>query len=249
MDARLGPAKAKQMKFYRHAIAAAVVVLGAATLSHAMIPRELAKYASESFNLQTIVPSEFGDWKQVPGSSLVVPTDTDSLERQLYSKELGRSYVDRDGHVVMLLIAYGPNQGGRLQAHRPELCYVGSGFNISATVDTELSLASDAPSLKLNRLTAQRGPRFEPISYWLRVGDDVVNSAMDRQIARFKYSLRGMIADGAIIRVSTAGLPETAAFEVQDRFIRDLLGAIDPKDRAFFVGTELATHTKPLTAS
>jgi hypothetical protein len=64
----------------------------------------------------------------------------------------------------------------------------------------------------------------------------VATGVFDRQIARMKYGLRGIIPDGALIRVSTVGLSEAAAYNLQDQFIHDLLGALSPRDRKFFTG-------------
>ncbi|MDN8963538.1 exosortase-associated EpsI family protein, partial [Staphylococcus aureus] len=59
---------------------------------------------------------------------------------------------------------------------------------------------------------------------------------VDRQLIRLKYGLRGIIPDGALIRVSTVGLPQEASFKLQDQFIRDLLAAIPQNELAFFTG-------------
>jgi hypothetical protein len=69
------------------------------------------------------------------------------------------------------------------------------------------------------------------------VGNDVATGVVDRQIIRIKYGLKGIIPDGALVRVSTIGLSEEASFKVQDQFIRDFLGAVAPQDRKFFTGT------------
>jgi hypothetical protein len=58
----------------------------------------------------------------------------------------------------------------------------------------------------------------------------------DRQIARMKYGLRGIIPDGALVRVSTVGLSEAASYKLQDRFLHDLFEALPTKDRKFFTG-------------
>jgi hypothetical protein len=55
-------------------------------------------------------------------------------------------------------------------------------------------------------------------------------------LVRLKYGLRGLIPDGALIRVSTVGLPQEASYRLQDQFIRDLLAAVAPPDRKFFTG-------------
>jgi EpsI family protein len=88
----------------------------------------------------------------------------------------------------------------------------------------------------MTRLIAERESRFEPISYWMRVGNDVANGVVDRQLIRLKYGLRGIIPDGALIRVSTINLPRESSYKLQDQFIRDLLAAIPPNELRFFTG-------------
>jgi hypothetical protein len=71
----------------------------------------------------------------------------------------------------------------------------------------------------------------------MRVGNDITTGVVDRQLVRLKYGLRGLIPDGALMRVSTIGLPKEASYQLQDEFIHDLLAAIAPQDRKFFTGT------------
>jgi hypothetical protein len=71
----------------------------------------------------------------------------------------------------------------------------------------------------------------------MRVGNDVASGVIDRQLIRLKYGLRGLVPDGALIRISTVGLPKDASFALQDQFIRDLLAAIPPQELKFFTGT------------
>jgi hypothetical protein len=71
----------------------------------------------------------------------------------------------------------------------------------------------------------------------MRVGNDIATGVVDRQIIRLKYGLRGIIPDGALIRVSTVGLATDASYKLQDQFIRDLLAAVPPQDVKFFTGT------------
>jgi EpsI family protein len=137
----------------------------------------------------------------------------------------------------MLMVAYGPVQNFRLKAHRPEMCYTAAGFRVSGKTNAEVRFRQDAPPLKMARVIAERESRFEPISYWMRVGNDITTGVVDRQIIRLKYGLRGIIPDGALMRVSTIGLSEEASYKVQEQFIRDLLGAVAPQDLKFFTGT------------
>jgi EpsI family protein len=221
---------------------ASIAILGAAVLAKVLEPRELMARSSASLNLEQVIPRQFGSWKLLPEISPVVPADPegyvepDPSSARIYSQEVGRSYTDGHGNIVMLLVAYGPVQNYRLKAHRPEICYTAQGFRVSEKTIAELSYRDDVRPIEMTRLTAEREARFEPISYWMRVGNDISNGVIERQIIRLKYGLRGIIPDGALIRVSTIGLPKDASFKLQDQFIRDLLAAIPPNELKFFTG-------------
>jgi len=47
---------------------------------------------------------------------------------KLYSQILNRVYVNATGYRIMLLLAYGSDQHGSLQADKPEVCYPAQGF-------------------------------------------------------------------------------------------------------------------------
>jgi EpsI family protein len=191
--------------------------------------------SADTFDLQQVVPWQFGEWTHDPRIRLVEPP-ADGLARQLYNQELGRAYRDREGNLVMLLVAYGPNQTSRLQLHRPELCYAADGFRVSKSTPVAVTYRDGGKPLDVLRLTARREARVEPISYWVRIGDDITNSVWGRQLSRLKLTFRNKVADGALMRVSTIGVAEDKSFEVQDRFIRDFYDALAPQNRAFFFG-------------
>jgi EpsI family protein len=224
-------------------VLASIAILGAAVLAKVLEPRELMARASASLSLEQVIPRQFGTWKVAPEISPIVPTDPEDFvepdpnSARLYSQEVGRGYTDGRGHLVMLMVAYGPVQNFRLKAHRPEICYTAQGFRVSGKTSAELSYSANAPPIKMARLTAEREARFEPISYWMRVGNDISIGVIDRQLIRLKYGLRGMIPDGALIRVSTVGLSKQASYELQDQFIRDLLAALPPNELKFFTGS------------
>jgi EpsI family protein len=222
-------------------ILVSIALLGSAILAEVLAPRELMARASASLDLQTVIPKQFGTWTLVPDRSPVTPADpegyveTDAYSR-IYSQEVGRTYTDGHGNIVMLMVAYGPVQNSRLKAHRPEMCYTAAGFRVSKKTDATVSYRNDAQPIKVTRVIAERESRFEPISYWMRVGNDITTGVVDRQLVRIKYGLRGIIPDGALVRVSTIGIPTEASYRLQDQFIRDLLAAVAPADRKFFTG-------------
>jgi EpsI family protein len=223
-------------------VLASIVILGSALLAEVLIPRELMARTSASPGLESVIPRQFGTWTLVPEISPVKPADPegyvqpDPLSAKIYSQEVGRGYSDGHGNIVMLLVAYGPVQNYRLKSHRPEICYTANGFRISDKTESTINYRDGTPPLRMMRLIAERESRFEPVSYWMRVGNDISNSVIDNQLSRLKYGLRGIIPDGALVRTSTIGLPREASFQLQEQFIRDLLGAIPPQELKFFTG-------------
>lgn len=224
-----------------NSLLATVAILATAVCGEVLIPRKLMASINPALNLEAMIPQQFGRWKYRPLVGLVTPTapdyvETNELASKIYSQEIGRTYVDSEGHTLMLLIAYGPEQNYRLKAHRPEVCYTAQGFRVWDKTDHRLNIFNNASTLTVSRLMTQRETRFEPVSYWMRVGNDVSSGIFDNQILRLKYGLKGLIPDGALIRVSTVGLPAAQSFELQDQFIKDLLASITPDAQRFLIG-------------
>ena len=85
------------------------------------------------------VPESFGDWIALTGQpAQVVNPQTKALLDSLYSQILTRTYVHKDGYRIMLSMAYGDDQRGGLQAHRPEVCYPAQGFKVGSRADGPL---------------------------------------------------------------------------------------------------------------
>lgn len=221
-------------------ILASIAIAGTAIAAEVFAPRKLMARTAASQNLETVIPKQFGTWKLVPEISPVKPVDPeayvqppDPLAAKVYSQEVARGYTDGAGNIVMLLVAYGPVQNYKLKAHRPEICYTANGFRVSNKNSSNLNYSVGA--LKVTRLIAERESRYEPITYWMKIGNDISNGVVDNQLSRLKYGLRGIIPDGALFRISTIGLSKEASFKLQDQFIRDLLTALPAQERGFFL--------------
>ena len=94
--------------------------------------------------LEPTVPQSFGDWTELPDQpAQVVNPQTKELLDTLYSQILTRTYVNKDGYRIMLSMAYGDDQRGGLQAHRPEVCYPAQGFKVASRPGRR---PADAPS-------------------------------------------------------------------------------------------------------
>lgn len=224
-----------KVNVFQAGVIAFALVLTAA-LAEVLTPRELMARSIETFDLQTVVPKAFGEWEMVPNMRLVEPSDPDSLSKRLYSQELARGYRNREGHMVMLLVAYGPDQSERLQLHRPEICYAAEGFRVSKAAKATVSYGNGLTPLPVARLVAQREARLEPITYWMRVGNDIATGPIEQKLYKALYGLKGVIPDGALVRVSSVGLPEDASYKIQEQFISDLFKSLSPDTLGFFVG-------------
>ena len=154
------------------AVAIVMFCLMAGALALGMLGRPPAKSASAGprFVLDAIVPKEFGDWREVPEQSVaVVNPQTKELLDKLYSQILTRTYVNSQGYQIMLSMAYGDDQRGDLQAHKPEVCYPAQGFSLHS--NDESQLATPFGPITARRLSTSMGPRHEPVTYWFTVGD------------------------------------------------------------------------------
>src|SRR5437868_9027761 len=108
----------------------------------AIVAKPTAKLADERVgpSLDHIVPKRFGDWREEPLRLMqVVNPQTQELLDKLYSEILTRVYINNEGYRIMLSLAYGSNQRGSLQAHKPEVCYPAHGFTIDMNQPVDLT--------------------------------------------------------------------------------------------------------------
>lgn len=210
------------MKLKLTAAVMAALMCAAAIAGFAARPR--AK-ASTGIVLESAVPKAFGDWSEVrdPVAQVVNP-QTQALLDKLYSQVLSRTYVNKQGYRVMLSLAYGDDQRGGLQAHRPEVCYPAQGFKVARIDDG--GLATEFGTIEVRRLTTNLGQREEPVTYWLTVGDRVIRNKFDKRLAEIRLGLTGQIPDGLLFRVSSIDRDVARAFAMQQKFAADMLGAV-----------------------
>jgi EpsI family protein len=224
--------------FNRRFLASVVLGLamaGTSALTGALTPRQKVAAVQDRFDLESIVPKQFGAWRV---DNSVVPLTPDETQKELiaalYDQTLARTYVNDQGQRVMLSIAYGGDQSKQLQLHLPEVCYVAQGFQMVREEKGELP--THYGKLPIKRLVARQNARNEPITYWVKIGDRAVMSGLDQKYQRFLYGLSGKIPDGMLVRVSTIEADEGNAYRVQDRFVNQMLDALTPRDRARLLG-------------
>lgn len=207
----------------------AMLMVSASVAAVALRPDTKAADLSR-ISLETMIPRQFGDWREEPQRQLqVVNPQTQALLDKLYSQLLARVYINHQGYRIMLSMAYGSDQRGALQAHKPEVCYPAQGFTLHSS--KAVPLATPFGDIPAQRLLTSLGPRQEPVTYWFTVGDTAVQNKLQKRLVDLRYGLTGQIPDGMLFRISSIDDNSSNANQMQDQFVNQLLQAIPPADR------------------
>ena len=212
----------------------AIMIL-ALGLSIALTPRTMLSHEEKPIDLEAMIPKQFGPWHMVDLAPQIVDPETRAELDKIYNQTLSRTYVNANGQIIMLALAYGGNQSNGMQVHKPEVCYPAQGFQIVQQPKVS-KLALPYGYIPVRRLVAQRGERVEPITYWITVGDAVATTSIERRLQRIKYGVTGVIPDGLLFRVSTITSHYDQAYALENTFIEDLLKALPSASRKRLIG-------------
>lgn len=212
-----------------------VMMLAAGAVAHALRPTVYLADKRAKVELEQLVPSQFGDWQELKQSNgqIINPQQTALLEK-IYSQTLSRTYVGKNGVIIMLSIAYGANQSDGVALHYPEVCYPAQGFQLQSNQLAEIE--TKFGSIEGRRLMTRLGQRNEPVTYWSTLGDKVVRGGMKTKLAQLDYGFNGFIPDGLIFRVSSINREATKGYADQSLFIADLIDALPPASRQRLAG-------------
>ena len=220
----------------------AVAMLAAIGLGHLMTPTT-SMSPPGAVDLEAMVPKQFGGWTYVPSAvtqvDLSVKRDGDEgSNTRVYDQVLMRTYRNPQGQSVMLALAWGRQQRQEVKIHRPELCYIAQGFRIESS--RPLEGLGDGSVRGTTLLTASTR-RFEPVIYWVRIGDTLSSNAWQTRLYILREGIAGRIPDGILVRTSQAmrnASQVEASLEVQRQFLADLVAAVPPAQRAVLVPRE-----------
>ena len=177
------------MRTNQIAITLAVVMCSASVAGIAARPSVKAADRGSTITLEDAVPKQFGEWIELPNRSVqVVNPQTKELLDKLYSQILTRTYVNSDGYRIMLSLAYGDDQRGGLQAHRPEVCYPAQGFKLGSRSKT-VALPTPYGAIDVRRLTTSLGSRQRAgdlLAHRRRPGDP---NTFDKRMAEIRLGL------------------------------------------------------------
>ena len=212
----------------RRNVLTGLALIGAAGVAHLRQPQPSTKKLDKG-GLDALVPKQLGPWKFETTSGLVLPPP-DMTADGLYDEVLTRVYSRADGQVVMFLVAYSSVQDGLLQLHRPEVCYPVGGYKLSKT-DIEPLHFGNGDSVPARMFTASSPVRVEQVLYWTRLGSALPTSWAEQRWAVVVENLKGIIPDGALVRMSCIENDADRAFATLREFASDLAAASSPRTR------------------
>lgn len=209
----------------RHALAACLLMGSGALAAQALRPTRFMSEILPAIDLEQLFPRQFGDWRIDPLTPVLLPSpDVQAALNAIYNQVLSRTYVDSAERRIMLSVAYGGDQSDGTRIHRPENCYPGQGFAITANRVDSLQIRDF--ELPVRRLMSQLPPRYEPITYWMMVGELPTLSSAQNKLAQMRLSLQGFVPDGMLMRISSISREPAQAYPVHDGFARALFAAM-----------------------
>jgi EpsI family protein len=217
-------------------LVAAALMVGAVPLAAQLKPTVHLADIKAKIVLVDLFPAQFGDWKELPTVRPVIPDPVgQAVIDATYSQTLARTYVNSKGEMVMLSVAYGSDQNSEATAaHRPEFCYVGNGFTVTVEGTHDVRLGEH--DLRVRHMLAIRGATHEPVSYWVTLDEQATLPGFGRKLSQLRYGLRGQIADGMLMRVSSINTEHDQAYALQGRFLKELYEQVPPVFRARVFG-------------
>jgi EpsI family protein len=200
-------------------------------------------------SLTEALPDQIGAWRYAPTNfvqmSLTPTDDRGAAVAATYDESLMRTYTDSEGHFIMVALAYGANQRQEGKIHRPELCYAAQGFKVRHAGEALVPIIRPpypARKAEVNRLVTQSGDRLELVSYWIRIGHEFPQNAVESRLYLIAEGLADVIPDGILFRVSQVvdktvspdGL--AAAFSRQEQFMEAAVLSASEAGKRLLVG-------------
>jgi EpsI family protein len=214
----------------RAGIVVLALMFAASALAHVLMPTIRLADIEPREKIETLLPQQFGEWRSMPVAHIVLadPRMTETLNR-IYTETVSRTYVDARGRQIMLSVAYGADQRDGMEMHYPEICYPAQGFQARAV--SKRQLETPFGRIEVKRLEMVLGQRHEPVTYWTMIGEHATLGGTGKKLSEMRYSLKGIIPDGLLFRVSSIGRDSAEAYRDHEEFVGALLAALTPEAR------------------
>lgn len=204
------------------------LMLSAALAAWALKPTKLLADAMSPIKLAEIVPAQLGEWQELTISKAqIVDPSQQTMLNKIYSETLARTYINKQGYIIMLSIAYGRDQRESLSLHQPEVCYPAQGFTLLGKQFGTL----EAPGrhMAITRIDTQLSRRREPVTYWTMIGENVYRGSINKRMKEFEYGFKNLIADGMLVRMSSVDEDTQRAYAMQESFAKAMVESL-PKN-------------------
>lgn len=214
-------------------IGGALLLTAAATWTRLPSHRIIALSEGE---VADTIPMQVGNWIGNANEDLVMPPEDERKAANLYDEQVMRSYANNaQESEIMFVLAYDRSQSGMLMVHRPESCYPGSGFTITADDPVSIPLTSGIVA-NGRFLSTQREDRIEQVLYWTRLGNEFPSTWDEERRFLALQNLRGLAPDGALVRLSLIDHDALAAKQQLMQFAAKLFIAAGRSGRAVLGG-------------
>lgn len=216
-----------------------MLMIAASVMAANLRPQHKITEGLPKLILEQAIPQQFNDWRVLDLTAQLVNPEVQAAVNKVYAQTLSRTYTNAKGDVIMLSIAYGEDQSDSVGVHLPEGCYGGQGFNIGKVARDKI--ATESLTIPVTKVIATKTNRIEPITYWLRTGEQLTYPGWHTKLARLQYGLTGRIPDGMLVRISSltsSTEPDDInhAYAVHARFIQDLISATPYTKRHTLIG-------------
>lgn len=209
-----------------------LAMIAAADLAMALTPTKHTVATAPKTDLNTMIPKQIGNWHQLQELDvIVVSPEVQAKLNEIYQRTPPRSYVNAKGEQIMLPLAYEGQQGDSIQVHKPGICYPEQGFEILQMHTGTMHISQSLSNIPVQSLVVKQGERIEPITYWIRAGDQVALGSLACKLAQLKYGLTGKIPDGLLFRVSSISPDTIQGFMLQNEFANALFAVLTPASR------------------
>lgn len=215
-----------------------ILMAVAAFAGFKLTPRVYMADSSQAWDLNILIPENFDGWREIGhlSNQVVNPQLQDKLS-SIYSQSLSRTYVNEEGDLVMLSIAYGRDQRSEMAVHYPEACYPAQGFLLKSSRDDTMEVGGELYAIR--KIETELGKRrYEPVMYWTTIGEYRSLGGFEKRLVELRYGLEGRIPDGLVFRVSSIGMDSLREFKIQENFVQSLVQSVDPKARRFLMGDQ-----------
>jgi len=216
--------QAARIRFTRASTAmiTTAILMAGATLAWQAIPdRGISSVARDSF---TSLPRQIGEWEQVGAPRKLTARVEDVLGADDY---VSRTYKSDDAaSTVEFFSAWydDQSQGG---VHSPEICLPGGGWEIAWLERSDLTeaVASDTP-FNVNRAIIQKGETRMMVYYWFEQKGRKIAWDMEAKFWLLVDGIRTGRTDGALVRLTTAILPDETDAQAEERLMKMLQNSI-----------------------